>query len=170
MKEIFNDLLTDDANLKGLIGEILAKKHIIGSFKPNRHNLTVVDDMLGKNKIDQKTANFLKEYWGTIDIIRVKDASLGGSTKVEIFEVKAKKFYHNFKASWLAHKVTPRTIELYNKCLSYGIDFKFAYVVFFSDWKYRVKIKEFNPKLLSTDDRDRFRKYIPVHLPSLDVY
>jgi len=146
-----------NAYLKGLFGEMVVKNNLGNTIKPKKGNFWIIEKLVKDGRIEESAAGILRKYWDTIDLVRFIKDDGKSILKIQVLEVKTKKFYRNIKARYLAHKTTRRTVDCYKECRSNNIDFKLAYVVLFRDWFYAIKLKEFDPSMCSIYSKDGSR-------------
>ena len=122
-----------NTNLKGEIGEVIAKHHLKDAISTREYWHTIVD----KQKISLNQKEFLKDNWKSFDLINLKS--------LEIFEVKTRKFF-NKKLKGIKNKIviTPNFSKLCNKSKDLGFVIRIIEITLFDDWKYGVNIKDFD--------------------------
>lgn len=84
---------------------------------------------------------FLRNNWYSIDGIEIK--FLEGKRRIILYEVKTKNAYYAGKEKWEPIKITTNTYYMYLKSRDLGFEPKLALVWILKDWKFDVKIKEF---------------------------
>ena len=136
--------LRDDqnSNLKGEVGEIIAKHHLKSCISTRNFDV----NRLHRFALESEQINFLKENWYSFDLIDPQ-------SKI-IYEVKTRKYFHK-KLVGIKNKIviTPNFNKISEQAQQLGFSVKLLEITLFSDWNYGIIIKDFNPQ------------YFWVHLP-----
>lgn len=132
---MYGNLKEEDTNLKGEIGELIAKYNLKGAILTRHFHYNI----LKKFNLKPEQLNFLIENWKSFDLI--DPASL------IIYEVKTKNFFFgNLKGVQNKTIVSLNFIKLCQEAISLGFSIKSVTITLFSNWKYGLVIKEFNEK------------------------
>ena len=122
-----------NTNLKGEIGEIIAKHHLdsVFSTKEYWHNIVEKFDL----SLNQK--EFIKTNWKSFDLVDLKSRI--------IYEVKTRKFFNN-KLKGVKNKIviTPNFSRLCDEAKNLGLCVKVFEITLYKDWRYGFNIKDFN--------------------------
>jgi hypothetical protein len=127
----FNLKHGQDNNLKGKVGEVIAKNHLKKVLATRNYNSRILD----KFNLDHNQLEFLKKNWKTLDLIELNSLT--------IYEVKTRKyFYGNLKGIKNKIKISKNFKEICKKAKELKFNLKFIDIIFFSDWKYSINIKD----------------------------
>jgi hypothetical protein len=132
------NLLKMDDNVRGNIGEEIARSIILGSIRCQTRNSSIINNF--KININQK--KFLEKFWKYLDIVRYDKG------KIEIFEVKTRKYIF-LKNIWKKHSISPFMLELYTRALFLGFEIKVFEITFLENWNYKYIVKPYNKSLFS---------------------
>jgi hypothetical protein len=129
----FNLKHGDNTNLKGEVGEIIAKHHLNDIFSTKEYWYTIINKF--NLNVEQKT--FLTNNWKSFDLIDLKSLT--------IYEVKTRKYFSKMLQG-VKNKIviTPSFKKVVSKAIELGFIVKVVEITLFSDWKYGINIKEFN--------------------------
>jgi len=147
-------------NLKGEIGEVIAKRKIKYVFRTKElHPEFLEKDIFPFNEMSKEIRGFLKEYWYTIDLFRtLKDRE--GNLNLELFEVKIINYYSRFLRTFhKIPKITSSSLDVYKKAIARGFKVKLVKIIFFDNWRYNVIIKDFDPRYFIIQDKPYPLKY-----------
>jgi len=126
---------TKNNELKGDVGEIIAKHHLDGAISTKQKTSSV----LKKFNLSPIQIKFLSENWNSFDLIDPQTST--------IYEVKTKNyFYGNLKGVKNKKVISPNFLQLYEEAISLDFSFKVVMITFFSDWKYGLEVKVFDKK------------------------
>ncbi len=122
-----------DSNLKGEVGEIIAKYHLKQSISTKQFYFGIIN----KSNLKPEQTLFLKENWKSLDLIEL--------SSLTIYEVKTRKFF-NHKLDSIQNKIviTPHFLSLCDKARELGFLVKVVEITFFDDWKYGIEVNDFN--------------------------
>jgi len=130
---MYAHLNNNDTNLKGEVGEIIAKYYLKEAIFTKQFHHT----FLNRFNLEKEKLDFLVRNWKSFDLVDPVSST--------IYEVKTRNFF-NRKLKGIQNKVviTPNFIELYERATSLGFSMKVVDITFFSDWKYGIIIREFD--------------------------
>lgn len=123
----------NDTNLKGEIGEIIAKYQLKKAFSTKQFYHSI----LNKFNLMEEHYQFLKDNWKSFDFV--------DPSSLTIYEIKTRKYFKG-KLSGIKNKIviTPNFNKLCEEAHSLGFLVKVVDITLFDDWKYGIKIKDFN--------------------------
>ncbi len=122
-----------DGNLKGEVGEVIAKFAIKKAISTREFHYTILKEV----GFNHEQVSFLQENWKSFDLIDLE--------KSTIYEVKTRKYFNSkLRAEQNKPEISPHFLTVAERALILGFKIKVVDVTFFSDWKYGIEINEFN--------------------------
>lgn len=130
-----------DNNVKGYIGEEIASHFINKRIRCKRFQPDIINDY----SISDTQKEFLRKNWKYLDIIRFND----NIQKMEIYEVKSRKYVPSRKPIWNKHAISPFVLNIYELAIKLNMDVKIFEILFYKDWNFSYIIKQFDKKHFS---------------------
>ena len=139
---MYFNLKDEGSNLKGEVAEVIAKNKIKNCFRTKEVSKEIIDKLGFKIKPEIK--EFLEKYWYSLDLFRFVLNEKEIAVNLELFEVKSQNFYSKkLKRVYYLLNLTKKTSEIYKEAKEKGFIVKLVKVIFFYNWKYCVRIKDF---------------------------
>ncbi len=147
--------LNTSPNLKGEIGEIIAKRIL---WYAHRTKDFTFDYFIEKCnfELNEEQRSFLQKYWNTIDLFRLLLEN-NQVKQIIIFEVKCCNFYTDReKIKHPFMPLTSRTYEMILEAQKLGFITKFVKVTFFENWRIGMTVTDFSMKDFYIHDGGKF--------------
>jgi len=155
---MYKNLKNDDFNLRGEVGELIAKYELPGSFRTKDVNKNYLKYLNKNNKINKPLTDFLHNNWSSFDLIAFEKDEIGVVRHVTLYEVKTRKyFFSKLTKVFYKDKVTKNFLRICDEALNMGMGVKHVQITFFEDWKYGFKIKDFSTDNFLLDKRRNHR-------------
>jgi len=130
---IKGNLKEGDTNIKGEVGEVIAKHHFKGTFSTREYFYTIVN----KFNLKEEQADFLRNYWKSFDLVDLRS--------LIIYEVKTRKdFKGRLKGVKNKIVITPNFSRLCEEARKKGFFVKVIDITLFDNWEYSIKTRDFN--------------------------
>ena len=143
-----------DPNLKGELGEVIARFHLKYAFKPSDE--TVFEKMIKRRKIDKEKLKFLESNRWTIDLIKL-DLNQDCLKNIIIYEVKLIN-YPQHPDYPKALKITSNEINVLKTAQKMGFDVKIIKILLFDNWRYDIRVHDFQSQRFIISDNGRYSK------------
>ncbi|MFP4403216.1 MAG: hypothetical protein ACLFPJ_02610 [Candidatus Woesearchaeota archaeon] len=138
---------------KGLIGECMFKLTRKYAILNKYWNKRKYFEIFGKY-LNDKQINFLNKYWHSLDAIEI--VFINKTKNVFLYEIKTKNIYN--KSLGFKPKITKSSVLLYKKAIELDFKVNLAFVCFYNDWNYSVKIVDFSENNYYIDSKKLYDK------------
>ena len=152
--EIYN-LKTSNYNLRGKIGELIAK-----SFAGGIRTVEFSPYYFCKNlKLFENQKTILFKHWKSIDLIDFKQDDFRNVKEIIISEVKTISQERSYKKHL---EITQESLNAYREARTVGIIVKVIKIILQDNWNYTISIKDFDENDFYIQNGGYYRKSLEI--------